>query len=103
MIDDLAAFVEEFSMADRDRWRNAPPEAGYQDFGTLAWKVQNMKNFAATRRNSVLSQIPLELSVNHQLTSASGLLFSATPDVRLFGRSHAIDNRQVLVNGTPAA
>ncbi len=46
MIDDLADMVREFSKADRDRWRNAPPEAGYQDFGTLEWKVQDMKNFA---------------------------------------------------------
>ncbi|MBN2475232.1 MAG: lamin tail domain-containing protein [Pirellulales bacterium] len=46
MIDDLAAFVIGFSQADRDRWRSAPADAGYQDFGTIEWKIQDMKNFA---------------------------------------------------------
>jgi len=46
MIDDLAAFVIDFSQADRDRWRNAPAAAGYQDFGPIEAKIQDMKNFA---------------------------------------------------------
>ncbi|MBN1420418.1 MAG: lamin tail domain-containing protein [Planctomycetes bacterium] len=46
MIDDLASFVKDFAMADRDRWRSAPSEAGYQDFGTMEAKVADMKRFA---------------------------------------------------------
>jgi len=46
MIDDLAERIREFAMADRDRWRNAPAEVGYQDFGSLEAKVRDMKNFA---------------------------------------------------------
>ncbi|HUT09196.1 MAG TPA: lamin tail domain-containing protein, partial [Thermoguttaceae bacterium] len=46
MIDDLAAFVTGFSQADRDRWRSAPAAAGYQDFGPIEAKIQDMKNFA---------------------------------------------------------
>ena len=45
-IDDLAEFVTEFSHADRDRWRSAPSEAGYQDFGPIQNKITDMKNFA---------------------------------------------------------
>ena len=46
MIDDLAARIEIFSMADRDRWRNAPSQAGRQDFGALRTKINDMKRFA---------------------------------------------------------
>jgi len=46
MIDDLAERIREFAKADRDRWRGAPPEAGYQDFGSLEAKVADMKRFA---------------------------------------------------------
>ncbi|MCZ6794716.1 MAG: lamin tail domain-containing protein [Planctomycetota bacterium] len=46
MVDDLAAFVIDFSKADRDRWRGAPREAGAQDFGPIERKIQDMKNFA---------------------------------------------------------
>ncbi len=46
MIDDLAAFVADFHMADRDRWRSAPADAGSQDFGPLDRKVLDMKRFA---------------------------------------------------------
>ena len=45
-IDRLAAVIEDFSPADRDRWKDAPADAGRQDFGSLADKVQDMKNFA---------------------------------------------------------
>ena len=46
MIDDLGERIEVFSMADRDRWRNGPTQAGRQDFGTLATKINDMKRFA---------------------------------------------------------
>jgi len=45
-IDRAAQIIADFSPADRDRWKDAPSDAGYQDFGTLEWKVQDMKNFA---------------------------------------------------------
>ncbi|MEM7230977.1 MAG: CotH kinase family protein, partial [Planctomycetota bacterium] len=45
-IDDLALRVEQFHMADRDRWRGAPSTVGQQDFGPMATKVRDMKNFA---------------------------------------------------------
>ncbi len=46
MIDDLAAFVIDFSMADRDRWRNGPAQTGRQDFGPIQAKIVDMKRFA---------------------------------------------------------
>jgi len=46
MIDDLARIISEFSKADRDRWKDAPSDAGRQDFGAMEAKVQDMKNFA---------------------------------------------------------
>jgi len=45
-IDELAGFIDEFHMADRDRWRSAPSAAGYQDFGPMDRKVDDMKRFA---------------------------------------------------------
>ena len=45
-IDDLASFVDDFSHADRDRWRSAPSSAGSQDFGPMSSKVTDMKRFA---------------------------------------------------------
>jgi hypothetical protein len=45
-IDRLAAIIKELAMADRDRWRGAPADAGSQDWGTMEAKVQDMKNFA---------------------------------------------------------
>ena len=45
MIDELAAFVEEFSSADRDRWRGGGA-AGNQDFGPIRNKIIDMKRFA---------------------------------------------------------
>jgi hypothetical protein len=46
MIDDLAERIVAFARADRDRWRGAPAQAGFQDFGTLEAKVADMKRFA---------------------------------------------------------
>ncbi|MCI0747844.1 MAG: lamin tail domain-containing protein, partial [Verrucomicrobia subdivision 3 bacterium] len=64
--------------------------------------IDAMKRFAANRRSVVLSQIPLALTVSSSLNSSNGLLYTATPNVTLFGASHAIDTRRVLVNGAPA-
>ena len=46
MIDELADKIRDFVPADRDRWKDAPSTAGSQDFGTMEWKVQDMKDFA---------------------------------------------------------
>lgn len=46
LIDDAAAVIEPFHPADWDRWRNAPAASGSEDFGTLASKVADMKQFA---------------------------------------------------------
>ena len=48
-IDDLAAIIGEFSMAERDRWIEAPADAGTHPaskYWSMAEKVQDMKNFA---------------------------------------------------------
>jgi hypothetical protein len=48
MIDDFAGRIQDFHLADRDRWRMAPAEAGNEDRTTLAFKAQDMKNFGFT-------------------------------------------------------
>src|SRR6185503_3372068 len=73
-------------------WGNGP------DANTIA----TMKTYAANRRAVVLSQIPLALTVGHALTTSNGFAFTATPNVTLFGASHAIDTRKVLLNGVQA-
>ena len=70
--------------------------------GPTTVTIDMMKTHAQNRRSVVLSQIPLTLTVSNTLTSASGFLFTTTPNVTLFGSSHAIDTRQVLVNGIPS-
>ena len=46
MIDDLYDKISEFVPADRDRWKDAPSDAGRMDFGSLEDKVADMKRFA---------------------------------------------------------
>lgn len=46
LMDDRAAVIAEISKADQDRWRNAPISAGTANDDTLAYKVQDMKNFS---------------------------------------------------------
>lgn len=46
LLDDLAATIADFSMADRDRWKNAPADAGSQDWGSMETRLAEMKNFA---------------------------------------------------------
>ncbi len=48
MIEGFATRIADFHQADRDRWRLAPADAGAEDRTTLAFKVQDMKNFAFT-------------------------------------------------------
>ena len=46
MIDDLAEIIEDFVPADRDRWKDSPSDAGYQDWGPMEDKVTEMKELA---------------------------------------------------------
>ncbi len=46
MLDDLAGIIKDFVPADRDRWKDAPADAGYQDWGTMESKLASMKQFA---------------------------------------------------------
>ncbi len=48
LMDHRAAVIAEISKADQDRWRNAPLSAGTANDDTLAYKVQDMKNFCFT-------------------------------------------------------
>lgn len=65
--------------------------------------INAMKNHAINRRANVIAQIPLTLTVTNNLPITSGYAFTTTPSVTLFGSSHAIDTRKVLVNGFEAA
>ena len=66
--------------------------------GPDATTVANMKNWAANRRTLALAQIPLTLTINNAL----GTNYTTSPSVTLFGTSHAVDTRKVLVNGVLA-
>ncbi|MCA9247892.1 MAG: lamin tail domain-containing protein, partial [Planctomycetales bacterium] len=46
LLDRIAAQIENLVLADRDRWTGAPAAAGFEDYGDLASKVADMKNFA---------------------------------------------------------
>jgi len=46
MIDDLAAIIADFVPADRDRWKDAPAVAGYQDWGPMEDHITLMKAIA---------------------------------------------------------
>lgn len=65
-------------------------------------RLDRIAAFAAARRDFVLSQIPLGLTVEHDLATAGGEARATTNAVALRGRSHAMDTRAVLVNGVPA-
>jgi hypothetical protein len=66
--------------------------------------VANMKNFNAQRRAFVLSQIPLNLTVNTStvLGSSNGFLRTTSGTLGLYGEANVIETRRVLVNGLPA-
>ncbi len=70
--------------------------------GPSAQTIADMKNYAANRRAVVLSQIPLNLTIEHSLSPQNGYLHTSSANVTLSGTSHAIDTRQVLVNGKAA-
>ena len=64
--------------------------------------IQSMKDFVVQRRASVLSQIPLSLTVISGLPLTSGYPRTTSSTTSLSGKAHAIDTRSVLVNGLPA-
>jgi hypothetical protein len=70
--------------------------------GPSAQTIAAMKSYAANRRDRVLSQNPLTLSVASTLTTQNGYLSSPTANATIIGSSHAIDTRRVLVNGAAA-
>ncbi len=67
--------------------------------GPDATTVSDMKSWAESRRQVVLSQIPLTLTVGSNLSTVSNYLHATSPNVTLFGSSHAVDTRSVLVGG----
>jgi len=71
--------------------------------GPTLTTINEMKNHAQNRRDNALAQIPLTLTVGSTLGTSNGFLYSTTPAVTLFGQSHAIETRRVLVNGNAAA
>lgn len=65
--------------------------------------ISGMKSFADARRAYVLTQIPSDLTVSHNLSVQSGLPRTVDPNtVTLSGQIDATQTRTVLVNGTPA-
>ncbi|MCX5672247.1 MAG: lamin tail domain-containing protein, partial [Planctomycetota bacterium] len=64
--------------------------------------IQNMKNYAATRRTNVLAQIPLSLSITSPETVQSGYPRTAYATTSLTGTANAINTRSVKVNGVAA-
>src|SRR6185503_1879678 len=72
-------------------------------WGPTTVTINNMKAYAANRRDAVLAQIPLTLTVTHALGSSNGVLYTTSPNVGFSGASHAIHTRRVLVNGVAAA
>jgi hypothetical protein len=65
--------------------------------------IPDMKAFVANRRAYVLTQIPLNLTVEHSLgTPQNGYLFTSSPNVPLRGSANIIETRRVLVNGSAA-
>ena len=70
--------------------------------GPTTVTIETMKTFANNRRSVVLSLIPTNLTVGTTLSTVSGFLQSTAPTATLFGSSHAVDTRKVLVNGVEA-
>jgi uncharacterized repeat protein (TIGR01451 family) len=65
--------------------------------------VTAMKTFAANRRASILSQIPLSLSVSSDLPTSSGYAYTTSPVLNLSGFANAIETRSVRVAGDLAS
>ncbi|MEW6156460.1 MAG: lamin tail domain-containing protein [Verrucomicrobiota bacterium] len=64
--------------------------------------IDNMKSFAAARREFILSQIPMQVTVTNDLAQSNGYYFTVSPIIALRGRAPAIDTHSMLVNGQPA-
>ena len=64
--------------------------------------ITSMKNYAAARRASVLSQLPLVYAVNVGLTQSNGYYRTTSSSVTLNGQANAIETRAVRVNNSPA-
>lgn len=61
-----------------------------------------IENFVAARGQYIRSQIPLKLSILHDLPVTQGYAFTTNQTVSLHGVSDAVRTRQVLVNGQTA-
>lgn len=64
--------------------------------------INNMKNFNAGRWAYVVSQIPLNLTVNTTLSRSNLYWRATTPTITLNGQANAISTRSVTVNGSPS-
>jgi hypothetical protein len=64
--------------------------------------IQAMKAFVVQRRASVLAQIPLALSISHDLAVVNGYAMTTNSACALHGGAHAIRTRSVSVNGVAA-
>jgi hypothetical protein len=71
-------------------------------WGPTTTTIDDMKNYAAVRRGHILSQIPLTLTVSQTLSVSNGVPLTTAGSVLLYGTSHAIETRRVLVNGVAA-
>jgi lamin tail-like protein/CotH protein/Big-like domain-containing protein len=65
--------------------------------------IDDMKAFNVQRRNYVLSQIPLNLTINVALPVVNGFFQTTAPTVNLDGRANVIETYTVKVNGTFAS
>ncbi|HWI59991.1 MAG TPA: lamin tail domain-containing protein, partial [Bacillota bacterium] len=65
--------------------------------------IDNFKAYNASQVSWVLSQIPLSLSISNGLARSNSFPYTTSATVALFGTANAINTRQVLVNGSPAA
>ncbi|MBN2505174.1 MAG: lamin tail domain-containing protein [Verrucomicrobia bacterium] len=61
--------------------------------------INSMKTWMANRRAYVLSQIPLDLTLETALPLQNGYYYTPTPGVSLAGSANAITTRAVRVNG----
>lgn len=61
--------------------------------------VADMKSWVAQRRSYVLSQIPLNLTVNSSLLVSNGYYRTTSPTISLNGTGNVIETRFIRVNG----
>lgn len=64
--------------------------------------IQNMKNFGAVRRASILSQLPLSFTVTVPLTQSNGYPSTLNASVTLNGTANALETKTVMVGGSRA-